>query len=183
MVSHTYRKKSRLIRSFTLNQSLNSLNSLASVPSSLTEATTHTAEMIAQIADRMRSMMRKIDLGLKTLIQHSMGKTTCFYFGRKSKKTKKVSFSSSSSSVDHFFLKKKTTHRRGPEAQCPGEPKDRAHEGQHHRQKGAQDHVDRPEDDPELSLTQAQGPLAVALLLDAVLDGELDALKQGLRPD
>ena len=49
---------------------------MASVPSSLTEATTHTAETIAQMTDRNLRMTRTPFLGLKTLIQHSMGKTT-----------------------------------------------------------------------------------------------------------
>ena len=80
-------------------------------------------------------------------------------------------------------LNKKATHRRGPEAKSPGEPQDHAHERQHQRQESADDDVDRPEDDAELLLAQAQRPLAVALLRDAVLDGELDALEQGLGPD
>lgn len=113
-----------------------------------------------------------------------MGKTTWIFsiesrFGRRKKK---VSFLIGKKSPS-LNLEKKNTHRRGPEAQSTREPQNNAHEREHQRQKGADDDVDRPEDDAEPLLAEAQRPLAVALLLDAVLDGELDALEQWLRPD
>lgn len=72
---------------------------------------------------------------------------------------------------------------RRPEPESPGEAQDDAHERQHEREERADDHVQRAEDEAEAALAEARGPLAVAALLDAVLDGELDALEQGLAPD